>query len=71
VDPSSLPALHRRLLAAAELFGRVHIDDDWREERRACAELVQAGLLEAAVREDGCDVHAIAIAGSRAARRAG
>lgn len=66
---STLSPLHRNLLAAAELFGRVHIEDGWREERRACAELVQLGLLAAPVREDGCDVHAFASAGAE--RRAG
>ncbi len=69
VSASTLPPLHRRLLAAAELFGRVHVEDGWREERRACAELVQLGLLVAPVREDGCDVYAFASAAAE--RRAG
>lgn len=61
-EATTLSPLHQRMLAAAELFGRVHIEDGWREERRACAELVRAGLLEGPCREDGCDVFAFVAA---------
>jgi hypothetical protein len=62
-EATTLSPVHRRMLAAAELFGRVHIEDGWREERRACTELVRAGLLEGPSREDGCDVFVFVAAG--------